>query len=64
LLPARLIRALCRSAKTEAVTLTQVEGQKQNASGSFRHNNSLNASGNSLDVIRKVEGFSQFFPPR
>jgi hypothetical protein len=37
ILPAALIRALCRSAKTEAVTLTQVEGQKQNASGSFRH---------------------------
>src|SRR4051812_30606173 len=29
-----------------------------------RPNNSFNASGNSLDVIRKVGGFSQFFPPR
>ena len=27
-------------------------------------NNSFNASGNSMDVIRKVECFSQFFPPR
>jgi hypothetical protein len=29
-----------------------------------KSNNSLNASGNSLDVIRKIEGCSQFFPPR
>jgi hypothetical protein len=27
-------------------------------------NNSFNASGISMDVIRKVECFSQFFPPR
>jgi hypothetical protein len=36
ILPAALIRALCRSAKTEAVALTQVEGQKHNARGSFQ----------------------------
>jgi hypothetical protein len=29
-----------------------------------RHNNSFNASGMSVHVIRKIEGFSQFFPPR
>jgi hypothetical protein len=29
-----------------------------------RSNNSFNASGISLDVIRQIEGFSQFFPPR
>jgi hypothetical protein len=27
-------------------------------------NNSFNRSGNSGDVIRQIEGFSQFFPPR
>jgi len=29
-----------------------------------RSNNSFNASGISMDVIRQIEGFSQFFPPR
>jgi hypothetical protein len=36
MLPAALIRAICRSAKTKAVALTQVEDQIQNASGAFQ----------------------------
>jgi hypothetical protein len=33
---ARLIRALCRSAKQKAVALMQVGSQKKKASGSFQ----------------------------
>jgi hypothetical protein len=36
MLPAALIRALCRFAKPKAVVLTQGEVQKQNASGTFQ----------------------------
>jgi hypothetical protein len=36
ILPARLIRALCRFAKIRAAALTQVEDQQQNAGGSFQ----------------------------
>jgi hypothetical protein len=36
MLPAALIRALCRFAKTKTEALTQVEDQQQNAGGSFQ----------------------------
>jgi hypothetical protein len=36
ILPAALIRALCRSAKTKSVALMQDESHKQNASSTFR----------------------------
>jgi hypothetical protein len=64
----RLIRALdtLRMNKTAKACVVQTRRTEAalKAFDDGRSNNSLNASGISLDVIRKVEGFSQFFPPR
>jgi hypothetical protein len=66
--PARLIRALdtLRVNKTAKAWVMKLKKTCAELNDILigRSNNSFNASGNSSDVIRKVEGFSQFFPPR
>ena len=64
---ARLIRALGRFAFKEVELIVTNQLKKfaiECSRPKVRPNNSFNASGWSLDVIRKVECFSQFFPPR
>jgi hypothetical protein len=68
MLPAALIRAL-DTLRENKIVESQVAKLRKTDAGlnailDGRSNNSLNASGNSLDVIREIEGFSQSFPPR
>jgi hypothetical protein len=68
MLPAALIRALDTLRENKRVEQHVMQLRKADAKLKDtiyrRSNNSFNASGISMDVIRKIGCFSQYFPPR